>query len=166
MPILFMGVAGCGKTQLINGLLRELRGQRPEDYYACKINFNYYTYATSLQNTMEAELIKQGTRYGPKKGSKIKLIYFIDDLNMPMLDNYNTQTAIAFLRQHIDYQHWYDISKPIPVLKKIINTQVLAAMNPTAGSFHVNPRYMRHFWTVAVNVPETHSQIVLYETYL
>lgn len=32
---------------------------------------------------MENELVKQGNRYGPKKGSKINLIYFIDDLNMP-----------------------------------------------------------------------------------
>jgi dynein heavy chain len=39
-------------------------------------------------------------------------------------------------------------------------------MNPTSGSFYVNPRYQRHFWTVAINIPEQHSQIMIYETFL
>ena len=165
-PILYIGQAGSGKTQLIKGLLSDIRKSLPEQYYYSTINFNYYTDSDYLQNMMENELIKQGNRYGPKKGNKIKLIYFIDDLNMPQLDAYQTQTAIALLRQHIDYSHWYDISKAVPVLKEVINTQVIAAMNPTSGSFHVNPRYQRHFWTVAVNNLEQSSQIMIYETFL
>jgi len=47
-----------------------------------------------------------GSTYAPI--GKAKLIYFIDDLNMPKLDPYNTQNSIALLRQHIDYQHIYD----------------------------------------------------------
>lgn len=39
---------------------------------------------------------------------------------MPQLDEYNTQTAIALLRQHADYQHWYDKAKL--TLKDIQNT--------------------------------------------
>lgn len=113
----------------------------PDNYYYSFINFNYYTDSSYLQTMMENELVKQGNRYGPKKGNKIKLIYFIDDLNMPQLDDYNTQTAIALLRQHVDYSHWYDMSKAVPLLKEVVNTQVLAAMNPTSGSFFVNPRY-------------------------
>ena len=92
-----------------------------------------------------------------KKGSKIKLIYFIDDLNMPQLDPYETQNAIALLRQHIDYSHWYDNSKQVPFVKDIINTQVLAAMNPTSGSFFVNPRYQRHFFLAAIAFPDNNS---------
>jgi len=76
---------------------------------------------------------------------------------MPQLDKYDTQSAIALLRTHIDYSHWYDISKPTPFIKEIINTQILAAMNPTSGSFFVNPRYQRHFWTTAISFPENNS---------
>jgi dynein heavy chain len=43
------------------------------------------------------------------------------------------------LRQAQDMQHWYDISKLS--LKEITNTQHFASMNPSAGSFYVNPRY-------------------------
>jgi dynein heavy chain len=165
-PILFIGNSGCGKTALAKGLLKDIRKKMPDFYYYTTINFNYYTDSAYLQNMLENELVKQGNRFGPKKGNKIKLIYFIDDLNMPQLDPYNTQTAIALLRQHVDYGHWFDISKAIPTLKEIINTQVIAAMNPTAGSFNVNPRYQRHFWTVAVNNPDQASQIMIYETFL
>lgn len=165
-PVLFIGNAGCGKTQMIKGLLKDIRSSMPDQYYYTIINFNYYTDSTYLQNMMENELVKQGNRFGPKKGGKIKLIYYVDDLNMPCLDTYNTQTAIALLRQHLDYSHWFDISKAVPFLKEVINTQVIASMNPTSGSFYVNPRYQRHFWTVAVNNPDQSSQILIYETFL
>ena len=115
---------------------------------------------------LETDLVKQGNRYGPKKGGKFKLIYFIDDLNMPQRDPYDTQTAIALLRQHIDYKHWYDISKAQPTLKEIINTQTIAAMNPTSGSFFVNPRYQRHFWVSAISFPENNSLVIIYESFL
>ena len=57
---------------------------------------------------------------------------------MPKLDPYETQTAIALVRQSLDYSHWYDKQKL--VMKKILNTQYVAAMNATAGSFIINPR--------------------------
>ena len=38
-------------------------------------------------------------------------IYFIDDLNMPALDKYNTQSAIELIKQKQDYNHWYDRAK-------------------------------------------------------
>jgi len=38
----------------------------------------------------------------------MKLIYYMDDLNMPFVDVYGTQTPIALIRQLIDYQSWYD----------------------------------------------------------
>ena len=167
-PTLMIGNAGSGKTQLIKGLLKEVRlsSKAPYEYYYLSINFNYFTDADSLQTMLEQDLVKQGTTYGPKKGSQIKLIYFIDDLNMPKLDPYNTQSSIALLRQHIDHSHWYDITKQVPFMKEIRNTQVIAAMNPTSGSFSVNPRYQRHFWTCSVNFPESSSLTIIYETFL
>jgi dynein heavy chain len=103
-----------------------------------------------------------GKQFGPP--GKQKLIYFIDDLNMPQLDVYDTQSAIALLRQHADYEHWYDVAKL--TLKDIVNTQMLAAMNPSAGSFFVNPRYMRHFWTVSIPFPDNESLFLIYSTFL
>ena len=47
-----------------------------------------------------------GTKYGPP-GSK-RLVYFVDDINMPLVDKYDTQTAIELMRQHVDQKGWFD----------------------------------------------------------
>ena len=47
-----------------------------------------------------------GFRFGPKGGKR--LIYFVDDMNMPHKDKYETQSAIELLRQLLDYHGWYD----------------------------------------------------------
>ena len=95
---------------------------------------------------------------------KAKLIYFIDDLNISKLDPYNTQTVIALLRQHQDYGHWYDRTKL--QLKDIINTLKFACMNTTTGSFYVNLRLQRHFWMLAIPLPESSSLFTIYSTFL
>ena len=162
-PVLLIGNAGCGKTQLCKGILSEIVKKFPENYTYQMINFNFYTDSSYLQGMLEQQLEKKaGRQFGPH--GKMRMIYFVDDLNMPQLDPYNTQTAIELLRQHADYGHWYDIGKL--ALKDIINTQHLAAMNPTAGSFSVNPRYQRHFWTVSVPFPDNESLFLIYATFL
>jgi dynein heavy chain len=116
----------------------------PEQFCYMTINFNFYTDSLLLQSLMEQPPLekKTGKNYGPP--GNLKMIYFIDDLNMPSLDPYNTQTAIELMRQLGDYGHWYDRNKLST--KEIANTQYLCCMNPTAGSFFVNPRLQRHFW--------------------
>ena len=39
------------------------------------------------------------------------------------------------------------------VLKEIADTQIVACMNPTAGSFTITPRMQRHFCTFSVQMP-------------
>jgi dynein heavy chain len=78
---------------------------------------------------------------------------------MPKLDPYNTQSAIALLRQYTDYKHFYDMTKL--AIKEIVSTQMLASMNPTAGSFIVNPRLQRHFWNLAIPFPDQSSLVTI-----
>lgn len=47
---------------------------------------------------------KAGRNYGPP-GSR-RLVYFIDDMNMPEVDAYGTVQPHTLLRQHMDYNHW------------------------------------------------------------
>ena len=85
---LLIGSAGCGKTQITKGLLNELTS-KTDDYLQQIINFNYYTDSMLLQSILEQQLEKRtGKIFGPV--GKFKLIYFIDDLNMPALDKYDT----------------------------------------------------------------------------
>jgi len=134
-----------------------------EEYMQQIINFNFYTDANLLQMIMEQFLEKKaGKTFAPL--GKFKLLYFVDDMNMPARDPYDTQNAIALLRQHRDYEHWYDKSKL--TLKDIKSTQMVAAMNPTAGSFIINPRLQRHFFMLAVSFPEQSSLSTIYSAYL
>ena len=55
-PIL-VGTAGCGKTQIIKGLLKELV-EKTDDYLQQIINMNYYTDATALRMNLMAQLEK------------------------------------------------------------------------------------------------------------
>lgn len=85
---MLIGNAGCGKTQITMGLLTDLT-TTTDQYIMQVVNFNFYTDSMLLQNVLEQQLEKKaGRTYAPV--GKFKLIYFIDDLNMPALDPYNT----------------------------------------------------------------------------
>ncbi|PNI58007.1 DNAH11 isoform 4 [Pan troglodytes] len=132
-PLMLVGNAGVGKTVFLGDTLASLS----EDYIVSRVPFNYYTTSTALQKILEKPLEKKaGHNYGP--GGNKKLIYFIDDMNMPEVDLYGTVQPHTLIRQHIDYGHWYDRQKVM--LKEIHNCQYVACMNPMVGSFTINPR--------------------------
>jgi dynein heavy chain len=105
---------------------------------------------------------KAGKNYGPPGAQK--LVYFVDDLNMPQLDLYDTSTAISLLRQYCEYQHWYDLTGL--QLRIIQNCQFICAMNPTCGSFIINPRLQRHFMVVAIGFPGQEALMTIFATFL
>ena len=93
------GSTGCGKTQLVKGLLSKLKQEKTS---AMTVNFNYYTSSESLRVAFETYLEKKtGSNYGPK--GLVNQIYFVDDINLPQSDAFGTQSAIALMRQHLDY---------------------------------------------------------------
>ncbi|KAG9396803.1 Dynein heavy chain and region D6 of dynein motor [Carpediemonas membranifera] len=159
LPVMLVGLAGGGKTLMMT---EKLKGM-PDDYMFTQTNLNYFTDTKQLQLILEQRLEKKaGRTYGPP--GQRKLVYFIDDLNMSMIDEYGTQAPITLLRQHLDYEHWYDRQKL--TLREIKNCQMVAAMNPTAGSFTVNPRLQRHFTVLSVNMPEPDSLSRIYTSIL
>ncbi len=153
-PIMLVGSAGTGKTVLINDKLNSLS----DDWVIVNVPFNFYTTSEMLQGVLEKPLEKKaGRNYGPP-GAK-RLIYFIDDMNMPEVDAYGTVQPHTLLRQHMDYKHWYDRQKLS--LKEINNCQYVSCMNPTSGSFTIDPRLQRHFSVFAVSFPANVSWILL-----
>lgn len=77
-PVMLVGAAGTGKTVLLQNTLSKLS----EDYMVTNVPFNFYTTSEMLQRVLEKPLErKAGRNYGPPASKK--LIYFIDDMNMP-----------------------------------------------------------------------------------
>nr|XP_006635186.1 PREDICTED: dynein heavy chain 9, axonemal isoform X1 [Lepisosteus oculatus] len=159
-PVMLVGNAGTGKSVLVGNKLGSLD---QEEYMIKNVPFNYYTTSAMLQAILEKPLEKKaGRNYGPP-GNK-KLIYFIDDMNMPEVDTYGTVQPHTLIRQHMDYNHWYDRNKLS--LKEIHNVQYVSCMNPTAGSFTINPRLQRHFCVFALSFPGSDALGTIYSTIL
>ncbi|XP_023606561.1 dynein heavy chain 11, axonemal, partial [Myotis lucifugus] len=154
-PLMLVGYAGVGKTVFVGDTLASLS----EDYVVSRVPFNYHTTSAALQRILEKPLEKKaGRNYGP--GGNKKLVYFIDDMNMPEVDSYGTVQPHTLIRQHIDYGHWYDRQKVL--LKEIHNCQYVACMNPMVGSFTINPRLQRHFTVFAFNFPSLDALNTIY----
>ena len=157
---MFVGGAGTGKTTIMNDYLR---GMDTENYTYMNINLNCFTDSMLLQSAMESVLEKKtGRTFGPV-GTK-KMVYFIDDINMPQVDKYGTQQPIALLRQLFDYDGWYSRDKL--TWRDIQNVQFVSCLNPTAGSFYIDPRLQRSYCTYSVQMPSAESLQYIFSSIL
>ena len=97
------------------------------------------------QETIESKLVAKAGKeqIGPK--GKNTAVIFIDDINMPMVEQYGAQPPIELLRLLVDrggmynrapYFYWKEIDRYIVVA---------AAAPPTGGRYPLTPRIMRHF---------------------
>jgi dynein heavy chain len=142
--MIYIGSAGTGKTTIVRDYFSTLD---KESIINASINFNSYTDSKALQVVVESQVDKRaGRTFGPPP-SKV-LIYFMDDLNMPYLDKYGTQSPICLVRQIIDYGIIYDRDH-LEEKKFLVDIMFAACMNPKSGSFIVDLRLSRHFTLVS-----------------
>ena len=139
-PVLYVGAAGTGKTTIIKDFFSSLD---PEHLLNATINFSNYTDSKAVQLFMDSNLDKRsGRTFGPPPNKQ--LIFFMDDLNMPEVDVYGTQTPICLIRQLLDYWTMFDRDH-LEEKKKIVDVQFMGCMNPKAGSFNIDTRLQRHY---------------------
>ena len=147
---MFVGNAGTGKTEIIKNYLGSL-DKDADGIISKNIVMSYYTSSFTLQQELEGYINKRsGSFFGPPMGKK--MIFFIDDMNLPYVETYGTQNAIALLTQHMQHQSIFDRAD-LGMRKDLVDIQYLAAMNPTAGSFEVCERCQRHFATFSITMP-------------
>ncbi|CCW66761.1 unnamed protein product [Phytomonas sp. Hart1] len=154
--VMLVGTAGTGKTNLIMSKLHSLGSSK---ILSRTIAFNARTTSAGLQAVIEQSLEKRsGRTYGPF--NRKKLIFFLDDMNMPTPDKYGTQEAIALLQQHIGYGFWYDRVKIVQ--KVIVDVRYVGAMNPKSGTFTILDRLLRHFAVFSTNMPDRDDLVSIY----
>ncbi|NXX05401.1 DYH1 protein, partial [Larus smithsonianus] len=164
-PVLCIGPTGSGKTLTITDkLLKKL----PPRYVTHFLMFSARTSANQTQDLIDSKLDKRQVSrkgvFGPPVGRYF--IFFIDDLNMPMLETYGAQPPIELLRQWMDHQGWYD-RKQIGTFKKLVDINFVCAMGPPGGGRNaVTPRLTRHFNYLSFTEMEESSKKAIFSTIL
>mmetsp|Transcript_30720 Transcript_30720/g.59916 ORF Transcript_30720/g.59916 Transcript_30720/m.59916 type:complete len:4305 (+) Transcript_30720:116-13030(+) len=152
--ILLTGDTGTGKSVSINNkLLADLKGTK---YIPMMLSFSAQTSANMTMDIIDGKLDRRRVGvYGPPPGKQCCV--FVDDLNMPALEEYGAQPPIELLRQWMDYQGWYDVKTL--TFKKLVDMQFIAAMGPPGGGRNpVTVRYLRHFNSICL-VPYTNNSL-------
>merc|ERR1719171_3456206 len=136
---LMAGETGIGKSVGIQAFLNN----SGESFVSANANFSAQTSAANVVDMFESKLErKRKTLLGPPAGTR--MLIFVDDVNMPMLETYGAQPPIELLRQAVDQGGFYDRKKLF--FKAVADTQyILACGPPGGGKMPVTPRFFRHF---------------------
>lgn len=95
-----------------------------------------------------------------------KLICFIDDMNMPQVDEYGTQQPIALLKLLFEKQGFYDRGKDLN-WKKLRDISYFAAMGVAGGGRNdVDPRFMSKFTVFNLAFPSENTLQHVYTSIL
>ena len=155
--VMFVGNAGTGKTSLVKNYLNALDSDHMLSY---SITMNYYTDSRAFQVQVDDAVDKRSGRiYGPPAGKK--MVFFVDDLNLPYIEKYGTQNSLSLFRQMIDHKSYYD-REDVGFRKDLVDCQYVAAMNPTSGSFTITERLQRYFTTIACLMPNESDLELIY----
>lgn len=80
----------------------------------------------------------------PPSSPPPQTVIFVDDINMPALEQFGAQPPIELVRQVLSQGGFYDLKKLF--FKRVQNTSFIAACGPPGGGRNaITPRLVRHF---------------------
>ncbi|XP_067910592.1 dynein axonemal heavy chain 10 isoform X4 [Heterodontus francisci] len=161
-PVLLMGESGTSKTATTQNFLKSLN---TDVNLLLTINFSSRTTSMDVQRNLEANVEKRTkVTYGPPMGKR--LLVFIDDMNMPRVDQYGTQQPIALLKLLLEKGGMYDRAKELNY-KILKDLGFVAAMGKAGGGRNeVDPRFISLFCVFNVTFPAEESLFSIYASIL
>nr|XP_040226033.2 dynein axonemal heavy chain 10 isoform X2 [Anopheles coluzzii] len=161
-PVVLVGDPGTSKTAVISHFLRHLNR---DSFVVLNINFSSRTSSMDVQKTIEAAVEKRTKDiFGPPVGKK--LVTFIDDMNMPQVDNYGTQQPIALLKLLLEKEGMFDRTKDLS-WKKFKDMSFLAAMGRAGGGRNeVDSRFISMFSVINIIFPNDSTLRHIYASIL
>ncbi|XP_040889376.1 dynein heavy chain 1, axonemal [Toxotes jaculatrix] len=161
-PVLCIGPTGTGKTLTMSDKLLK---NMPAEYITHFLMFSARTSANQTQDFIDSKLDKRRKGvFGPPIGKHF--IFFIDDVNMPMLETYGAQPPIELLRQWMDHSGWYD-RKQIGAFRHLVDINFACAMGPPGGGRNpITQRFTRHFNFLSFTEMEDASKKKIFSTIL
>ncbi|NWX90356.1 DYH10 protein, partial [Nothoprocta pentlandii] len=161
-PVVLVGESGTSKTATTQNFLNQLN----KDFnLLLVINFSSRTTSMDIQRNLEANVEKRAKdTYGPPMGKR--LLVFMDDMNMPRVDEYGTQQPIALLKLLLERGFLYDRGKEM-TCKILRDLGFIAAMGKAGGGRNeIDPRFISLFSVFNVPFPSEQSLNLIYASIL